>query len=252
MAGSALGTPAQDLQTLHVESFLTPAGSTSLPSGQAVLAIRGDGISSLSGGDLLVSERTILDQSAGRVSFVTGQLKVTKVDGSRALATVEFDGAETSGPVLGRFNKVMSGDTIRPLLRTIQPKLAITGEISFAYDDIFLDPNAGSLSLELSAAGRGVISTALQSLGEVRASTLTVQGFTDKGGDSEANQVESFERALTVKRFMVDALGFDGDRVHAFGLGERELADVTNLAGSARKNRRIVIKILPAVQTATN
>ncbi|MEY4630606.1 MAG: OmpA family [Pseudomonadota bacterium] len=242
---------SQDLGALHIESFLTPPRVGAHEDGrQVVVAIRGEGVTTLSAGDVLVSGRTVLDQTAGRVEFSTGQLKVTHVDGARAIATIEVDGAEASASVLGRFNKVMSGDAIRPLARNIHPRLAITGEVSLNYNELFVDPNSGSLTLELSAAGREALSGALKSLGAVRASMVAVQGFTDHGGDAEANQVESYERALTVKRFMIETLGFDSERVQAFGLGEREAVDTSHLAGAADKNRRIVIKVLPQVQTA--
>lgn len=250
---AAFAGTAQDLGSLQIESFLTPPGhpdNGGTETRAVLVAIRGDGVTTLSAGDVLISGRKVLDQTAGRVEFATGRLKVTHVDGARAIAMIEADGDESSAVVLGRFNKVMSGDDIRPLARNIQARLAITGEVNLGYHELFTDPNSGSLTLELSAAGREALSWALQSLGAVHASMVSVQGFTDPGGDSEANQVESFERALAVRRFMVDVLGFDGERVQAFGLGEREAVDASHLAGSAERNRRIVIKVLPQVQTA--
>ena len=39
----------------------------------------------------------------------------------------------------------------------------------------------------------------------------------------------------------------DTERVKAFGMGEQEPVDTTNLPGSVEKNRRIVIKVIPTL-----
>ena len=231
---------------LQVESFLTPP-STSIAGETVLVALRGEGVAGLLAGDLLVAERSVLDQSVGRVQFSTGHLKVAKVDGARALATIQTDGSVGAAGVLGKFNKVMAGDQVRPLAMVIKANVAITPEITLDYNTLFADPNAGSVTLEMSGAGRDALAAAAESMGSVRTSMVAVEGYTDPSGDGESNQVESYERALTVKRFLVDTLGFDTERVKAFGMGEQEPVDTTNLPGSVEKNRRIVIKVIPTL-----
>jgi outer membrane protein OmpA-like peptidoglycan-associated protein len=123
--------------------------------------------------------------------------------------------------------------------------LAITPEVTIDYNTLFADPNAGSTALEMSVSGREALAAAVESMGSVRTSLVSVEGYTDPSGDSESNQVESYERAMTARRFLVESLGFDPDRVKAFGMGEQEPVDTSNLSGSAERNRRIVIKVIP-------
>ena len=230
-----------ELQPLHIESFLTPPGKDS----DVVVTLRGYGVGALADGDLLIAERGLLDQTAGRVQYETGELKVTSVEGSRALAFVKTDGNPDSAKVLGKYNRVMAGDMLRSKMMAFRPTVAVTPEVTLDYNMLFTDPNAGSTSMELSATGREILAEAVRTLGPVRASLLSVEGYADPSGDAESNQVESFERALTIRRHLVDALNFDPERVKAFGLGEQEPADTSNLPGSVERNRRIVIKIIP-------
>jgi len=249
----------EELQPLHIESFLTPPGKggkdtkdtgdardpTEARDSDVVVSLRGYGVGALVEGDLLVAERPLLDQVAGRVHYETGELKVTKVQGSRALAVVKTDGKSDSARILGKYNKVMAGDVLHPRMMAFAPAVALTPEVTLEYNLLFTDPNAGATSMELSPVGRQILASAVQSLGTVRASLLSVEGYADPSGDAESNQVESYERALTIRRHLVDALNFDPERVKAFGLGEQEPADTSNLPGSVERNRRIVIKIVP-------
>ncbi len=243
MVGVGATPGSQELAPLHVESFLTPPGG-----GTVLVALRGEGVAALLAGDLLVSERPILDQTVGRVKFASGHLKVAKVDGARALATIQTDGSAAAAGVLGKFNKVMAGDAVRPVAMTITATLAITPEVTIDYNTLFVDPNAGAVALEMSGSGREALAAAVESMGSVRSSMVAVEGYTDPTGDSEANQVESYERAMTAKRFLVENLGFDPERVKAFGMGEQEPIDTSNLAGSVERNRRIVIKVISGAQ----
>ena len=240
--GIAATAASQELAPLHVESFLTPSGGSAT---DILVSLRGEGVASLLTGDLLVSERPVLDQTVGRVRFTTGHLKVAKVDGARALATIQADGAAGSSRVLRHFNKVMAGDMVRAVAVAIKPALAITPEVTIDYNTLFADPNAGSVVLEMSPSGREALAAAVESMGSVRTGMVSVEGYTDPSGDSESNQVESYERAMTARRFLVESLGFDPDRVKAFGMGEQEPVDTSNLSGSVERNRRIVIKVIP-------
>lgn len=249
----------EELQPLHIESFLTPPGNPVKDQNnvvdpidgiagketQVVVSLRGYGVGALAEGDLLIAERPLMDPVAGRVYYETGELKVSKVQGSRALATVKTDGKSDSARVLGRYNKIMAGDVLHPRMMAFAPSIALTPEVTLEYNLLFTDPNAGATSMELSPAGRSILASAVQSLGPVRASLLSVEGYADPSGDAESNQVESYERALIIRRHLVDALNFDAERVKAFGLGEQEPADTSNLPGSVERNRRIVIKIVP-------
>lgn len=231
-----------ELAPMHVESFVTPPGTTA--TAEAMVSLRGAGVGSLIEGDLLMVERDVIDHSAGRVQFATGKLKVKSVDGARALAKIDTDGIPESAVVLGRYNKIMAGDFVRYAIAGIEPSIVITPQVTMEYNSLFADPNAGSPLIELTQEGRDLIKKEVEKIGSVRASLLAVEGYTDRLGDAAANQVESYERALAVRRYLVEVLGFDGERVRAFGMGEQEMTDTSNLPGSVEHNRRIVVKII--------
>ena len=67
-------------------------------------------------------------------------------------------------------------------------------------------------------------------------------------GTAEQNQIESYQRALTVRQFIIDDLGFDESRVTAIGLGETEAISEVILPGNADRSRRIVLKVVPMIQ----
>lgn len=226
---------------LVIESFLTPPAA----GGPAVVALRGAGVADLADGDVLHSARVVLGQVGNPVKFQTGRLKVNKIENGRALATILSDGTAGSAGVFGRFNKVMAGDSLTPAAFNFRQNLAMTPTISLEFHDLFADPDVLPDTLELTDAGRTKLSAAVAGLHSVRTRMIAVEGYVDPSGDSVTNQVESYERAMTVRRFLVNNLGFDPERITAFGLGEQEPVDQSNLAGSAVHNRRIVIKVIP-------
>ena len=72
-----------------------------------------------------------------------------------------------------------------------------------------------------------------------------IEGHTDQKGDSEQNQIETYQRALTIRQYLIDELGFDENRVTAIGLGESEPISDVILPGNADRSRRIVLKVVP-------
>lgn len=233
---------------LYIESFLTAPAAGS----PVVVAIKGQGIADLTDGDVLHSGRAVLGQDGDSVRFITGRLKVNKIERGRALATILADGMESSAGMLGKFNKVMAGDLLHPVSVSFRQNIAMTPSVSMRFQDLFSDPESLPNTLELSNAGKSKLTDALSGLKGVRTRMVAVEGYVDAAGDSLTNQVESYERAMTVRQFLINDLGFDPDRIMAFGLGEQEPIDSSNLSGSAVQNRRIVVKVIPLSEGDTS
>jgi outer membrane protein OmpA-like peptidoglycan-associated protein len=102
-------------------------------------------------------------------------------------------------------------------------------------------------SFELKQAGYAHLRQAARAFADARVSMLMVEGYTDHNGKAADNQVESYQRALTVRQFLIDELGFDEKRVIAVGYGEAEPADPSLAPGHVEINRRIVLKAVPLV-----
>lgn len=71
---------------------------------------------------------------------------------------------------------------------------------------------------------------------------LRVEGHTDTQGDEEGNQRLSERRAEAVRSYLM-ALGVDGDRVRAVGMGESQPVADNETAEGRQENRRIEFKI---------
>ena len=60
---------------------------------------------------------------------------------------------------------------------------------------------------------------------------------------SQRAQMESYQRALTVRQTLIDELGIDPDRIVAIGMGESEDPQNANLPGAEDEARRVIIKV---------
>jgi len=75
-----------------------------------------------------------------------------------------------------------------------------------------------------------------------RVTKLRIEGHTDNTGDAAANEKLSGERALVVKRWLVDR-GIQSDRLIAVGFGQtRPIADNSTEEGR-KKNQRIEFRL---------
>ena len=85
------------------------------------------------------------------------------------------------------------------------------------------------------------LAQALNSNGLEEASYL-IGGHTDAKGDDAANKNLSERRARSVKAYLVNHLGVDGDRLAIAGFGEQRLADRDN--PNSQINRRIEVSLI--------
>jgi outer membrane protein OmpA-like peptidoglycan-associated protein len=175
----------------------------------------------------------------------TGRLKVTDVQDEHAVAEVVESGSAQAKAFFPKFPGVMAGDlAVAPRL-TIAANQAVTPSTTLYFQKLFIDPKATPETFELSGAGMDSLREAAKAFENARLSLLMVEGYTDANGPSDANQIESYQRALTVRQYLVDELGFDAERVVAVGLGEGEQVDISNAPGYVDANRRLVLKAVP-------
>ena len=77
-----------------------------------------------------------------------------------------------------------------------------------------------------------------------RSGLLIITGHTDREGPSHVNQVESLQRALTVRQYFINELGFDSSRIVSLGMGEDEIRDPSFVAGQRNTNRRLEFQVV--------
>jgi outer membrane protein OmpA-like peptidoglycan-associated protein len=175
----------------------------------------------------------------------TGLIKVTSVFATESLAEILTQSTPESVAVLAPFQDIMAGDLIKTQRITIAKAKVLTPEIVLRYSSIFDDPKGQPSTYELTIAGRRAIRDVAEQISWARAGMLVIEGHTDQKGSSEQNQIESYQRALTIRQMMIDDLGFDESRVTAIGLGESEPISDVILPGNADRSRRLVFKVVP-------
>jgi outer membrane protein OmpA-like peptidoglycan-associated protein len=180
-----------------------------------------------------------------------GQLKVTEVQDRLAVARVEKQGSEIVQALFPKFPEIMAGDFAVVQRVSIVRRPLVIPQVMMSYKELFADPNAQPGTYELSSLGTEKLRDIAKSFAHARLSMLMIEGYTDPEGPASANQVESYQRALTIRQFLIDEVGFDESRVVAIGYGEAENIDQTHAPGSQAKNRRIVFKAISVQPTST-
>lgn len=173
------------------------------------------------------------------------ELRVTSSQGKRAVAQLTRMTRGVSHTVLADYPFLMAGDFVQFSPVTVKARYRVVKPIDLRFDKLYQDPRFQPMSYQLSDAGRRLLEDTLKGYVANRQSLLIVEGHTDNVGSWRMNQLESQQRAEVVKRFAVDALGIDPERVVAVGQGEMEPIDQSNVPGARERNRRIVIKVQP-------
>lgn len=172
----------------------------------------------------------------------TGRLKARDVQPNATIAVVESHGSALAKALFPKFPNVMAGDLAVAQRVTLARRPVVTPTVDMSYYELFEDPKSQPSSYELKREALARIKDAVKPFATARVGMLMVEGYTDHHGSSQANQVESYQRALTVRQYLIDELGFEPHRVVAVGYGEGELSDATMAPGHVEANRRIVLK----------
>jgi outer membrane protein OmpA-like peptidoglycan-associated protein len=175
----------------------------------------------------------------------TGLLKVVAVHENESIAEVVQQGTAESEAILSPYSEIMAGDLALVQRITISAAKLLAPEVVIKYSSIFDDPKAQPSSYEFTPAGRNELRKIMGEFAVMKAGMLMIEGHTDQKGTAEQNQIESYQRALTVRQYLIDDLGFDESRVTAIGLGETEAISDVILPGNADRSRRIVLKVVP-------
>lgn len=175
----------------------------------------------------------------------TGLLKVIAVHENESIAEVTQQGTSQSTAIFGGYADVMAGDVAMGQRISIVRAKALAPEVTIKFSQLFDDPKGQPTTFELTPGGREQLRTVALEVASIKAGMLMIEGHTDQKGDSEQNQIETYQRALTIRQYLIDELGFDENRVTAIGLGESEPISDVILPGNADRSRRIVLKVVP-------
>lgn len=178
-----------------------------------------------------------------RVPVTTGRLKVIHVDEDYAMATVIRDGGLIANAFFPEHPGTMAGDLVMTAKQTIAKRQSLTPQVDMKYADLFIDPKAFPTTFELTEEGRDLLRAEAEKFKDLHVPALLVEAYTDKEGASDTNQVESYERALTIRQFLINELGFAPSRVVAIGMGESSQLDSNHVSGYQQRNRRVVLKV---------
>lgn len=174
-----------------------------------------------------------------------GRLKVVDVQDNYTVAAIESQVTALSKALFPRFPGVMAGDLVVTQKLEISRKQVMTPTVALAYKDLFQDPKGSPATFELRPEAAEALKEAVRPFMAARLSLLMVEGYTDLNGPASANQIESYQRALTIREFLIQELGFDEKRVVAIGYGEAEPSDPSLKPGYEASNRRIIFKAIP-------
>lgn len=233
-----------------IAQYIDTAGAHSLV---LITAGRGDGVSV--GTLFKVYRAALVDQDARSPNITQdplwvemGQLKVVEVQDRYTVARVEKQGSELVQALFPKFPEMMAGDLAVMQRVNIARRPLVIPHVTVGYFDLFADPKAHPQTFELTSQGAQRLREVTRAFAKARLSMLMIEGYTDHEGSASANQVESYQRALTVRQFLIDELGFDESRIVAVGYGEAEPADTSFAPGSTEANRRIVFKAITLQQ----
>lgn len=177
-------------------------------------------------------------------AVATGRLKIRKLHADSAIAEVIENSNSIARQVLGDHPGVMAGDTVALPEFTIVSKQHVSPVAVLYYDDLFANPGANPDTFELKASGQSRLLAIGREFLQSPNGALMIKGYTDSTGTAADNKVESYQRALTVRQFLVNALQFDERRVIALGLGEIHPLNNSKITGLEKYNRRIEMKIV--------
>ncbi len=210
--------------------------------GDAIMAVI-DSPEGLISGELVEAQRLVHQGSESRPIWVTtGVLKVAELRPNYALASAQEDSTYDSSIYFKSQPGIMVGDRVVSQAPRIIANIKLLPTVTIPYKELFLDPKSFPLSFELSEEGMETLKAKARVFVEARVGSLIVEAHTDSEGSREANQMESYQRALTIRQVLIDELALDPERVLAVGLGESEPLQEQHLPGKKDQARRIILK----------
>jgi hypothetical protein len=197
---------------------------------------------SLAVGDVMVVHRgfALADGNAVEV----GAAKITAVNGKALVASVVREGGDLAEQLLRKHRHIMAGDKVSVHRPDLMLNHAVITQPIFTYDRLFINPTARSSNYELSDQGKARLIEAAAPLIDQAHGRIMVEAHTDDNGPERRNQIESTNRALSVKLFLQAHFGLANERMIAIGLGESQRPDQARVPGYARRHRRVILKVV--------
>lgn len=240
---STVTTPNTPQETAEdKESFRVLRIENTREVGPTVLLDGGHNKSMLPG-TVLKAERPYVNIQGTEEKVPVALLKVLEVRHTYSLAEVVTNGSLDSAMHFKDYPGLMIGDRAIPEVINIVSRTQLLPTVSLTYKNIFVDPKTNPANFELTPGGMELLTAKAKIFAEVRAPILLVEAYTDSKGDRTQNQMESQNRAATVRQALIEHLGIDPERIIAVGLGESESAEKVPLPGAEDDLRKIVIKV---------
>lgn len=180
----------------------------------------------------------------GRMWVETGELKVVGNRNGYAFAQISRPYSELSKEMFPKFSGPMAGDRVVPAEVKFKKHVSILPTVEIKYGNLFEYPNGSPDNYKFTEVGKSILLDETKNFSKARVPMIIVEGHTGSKGSSELNQIESYERAKTVRRFLISKYNFDPQKVLAVGYGEAELKDKSRTAGHNARNRRIIVKAI--------
>jgi len=108
-------------------------------------------------------------------------------------------------------------------------------------DSLTLQIEFGTGRADLTSQARAELQKAIAFVKVHPEAKIVVEGHTDSVGPATYNQFLSQQRAESVRRFLLDELGVDPERIVARGYGETRPVANNSSPGGRQQNRRVVI-----------
>ncbi len=194
-------------------------------------------------GTVLKAQRPHVSPAGVLEQIPTALLKTIEVRETYTLAEIVTNGSLDSQLQFGEYPELMIGDTAVPEEINIAPRTQLLPTVSLAYNKLFADPKSNPANYELTNEGRQLLLDQAEVFAKVRAPMLLIEAYTDGQGDRATNQMESYQRALTIRQTLIDEMGFDPDRVVAIGMGEAEASQDSVDQSSNDEPRHVLIKV---------
>ena len=143
-----------------------------------------------------------------------------------------------------KFEGPMAGDQVDLYSPTISKSLAILPDVEMTYAELFKDPRASPSTFEIADEGLSKLVERIRDYASSNVQLILIEGYTDLSGSSDANQAESYQRALAVRASIIKELNFKPERVVAVGYGDGEQKPIGVAAESKKLNRRVIIRAI--------
>jgi hypothetical protein len=194
-------------------------------------------------GTVLKAHRPYTNAQGLEEGIPVALLKVLEVRDTYSIAEIVTNGSLDSSLHFTDYPELMVGDRAIPEAIHIVSRTQLLPTVSLTYKNLFVDPKSNPSSYELTPDGTDRLLDKAKIFASVHAPLILIEAYTDAKGDRATNQMESQNRAATIRQTLIDRLSIDPERIVALGLGEAESGESIPLPGDEDEARRVIIKV---------